>query len=214
MIKITKQAEPFVLTANKSNWTNELMRFVHSRAKIPDAIQNKYNQPEVKKALKDETNGKCMYCESPIGHIAYEHIEHYRPKAAHKYPHLTFEWTNLGLACPVCNLNKKDEFDENCSFINPYIDDPDDYFIALGHFIYHKPCNQRAELTEKVIDLNRSELIERRKERIDAIRGLIELYAKESNPTLKKILEKEIDIESQKDKPYSMCVKSIIKALK
>lgn len=214
MIKITKQSEPVVLKTNKSNWTSELMRYVHSGAKIPDSLQNRYNQPDVKNALKEEAKSKCMYCESSIGHIAFEHIEHYRPKAAHKYPQLTFEWTNLGLACPVCNLNKKDEFDENCTFINPYLENPDDSFIALGHFIYHKPNNPRAELTEKLIDLNRPELIERRKERIDTIRVLIDLYAKESNPTLKKILEKEIDIETSFDKPYSMCVQSIVKAMK
>jgi hypothetical protein len=190
------------------------MRFVHSGEKIPDAVQNRYNQPDIKNALKEEAKSKCMYCESPIGHIAYEHIEHYRPKAANKYPELTFEWTNLGLACPVCNLNKKDEFDENCTFINPYLENPDDSFIALGHFIYHKPNNPRAELTEKLIGLNRPELIERRKERIDTIRGLIDLYAKESNPTLKKILEKELDIETDIDKPYCMCVKSVVKAMK
>lgn len=214
MIKITKSAEPNILSSNKVNWTNELMGFVNSGQKIPDSVQNRYNQPEVKTALKNETHGKCMYCESPIGHIAHEHIEHYRPKAVNKYPHLIFEWDNLGLACPKCNINKLDTFDENCTFINPYLENPEDSFIALGHFIYHKPNNPRAELTEKKIELNRPELIERRKERIDTIRGLLELQAKEQNQLLKNILDKEIAIETQDDKPYTMCVKAFINVMK
>ena len=202
MIKITKESEPNVLKNNKSFWTNQLMKFVLNGQKIPKTVQNRYNHPEVKNALINETNGKCMYCESFIGHVASEHIEHYKPKAAHKYPELTFEWTNLGLACPVCNSNKKDEFDENCAFVNPYTENPDDFFIAFGFIIYHKPGNSRAELTEKLLDLNRPELIERRKERIDSIIRIIELCAKEPNPTLKKMYKKEIDIETQNDKPY------------
>lgn len=214
MIKINKLGEPTILKINKISWINELMKYVSNEVKIPDAVQKRYNHPEIKKALKEETYGKCMYCESPIGHITYEHIEHYRPKSVSKYPELTFEWSNLGLACPICNNNKKDIFDENCTFINPYIENPEDSFIPLGHFIYHKPNNPRAELTEKIIELNRPELIERRKERIDSVISLIERYAKETNSTLKSILDKQITIEANIDKPYSMCVKSIVKAMK
>lgn len=40
---------------------------------------------------------RCAYCESMIRHEG--HIEHFRRKNARHHPELTFEWTNLFLAC-------------------------------------------------------------------------------------------------------------------
>ena len=140
--------------------------------------------------------------------MLHEHIEHYRPKS--KYPKLTFEWSNLGLACPKCNTKKGDEFDEACSIVNPYTDNPLDHFLFLGTMVIHKPDDKRGELTELLLELNRPELMEARKERIDAIRGLVDRFSRETNESLKKILLKEIEKEICEDKPYSMCVRSVV----
>jgi uncharacterized protein (TIGR02646 family) len=211
MIKIDKKSEPNILVTNKTTWLSALMLYVNSGQKIPDSVKNKYNHDDIKATLKDETHGKCMYCESPISVVSPEHIEHYRPKSI--YPNLTFEWTNLGLACPWCNIKKDNNFDENCTIINPYIDNPDDHFISLGTMICHKPGDNRSQLTELLLELNRPELMESRKNRIDAIRPLIDQYMKETNPTLRDILKKNIEKEKSNDKPYSMCVKSTIKQM-
>lgn len=104
MIKLIKSQEPDVLAQNGKQWTSDLMGYVKSGSKIPEGIKNKYNHPDIKRALINETHGKCMYCESYISAVAPEHIEHYRPKAV--YPEKTFEWNNLGLACPWCNIKK------------------------------------------------------------------------------------------------------------
>lgn len=40
---------------------------------------------------------RCAYCEGQIFHGG--HIEHFRRKNAAHYPQLTFEWTNLFIAC-------------------------------------------------------------------------------------------------------------------
>jgi energy-coupling factor transporter ATP-binding protein EcfA2 len=78
-------------------------------ASLIDLAWQIYNFSETRNekivALIKETKGKCMYCESFISAVAPEHIEHYRPKAI--YPQLTFDWANLGLACPWCNIKKK-----------------------------------------------------------------------------------------------------------
>jgi len=212
MIKLEKQPEPVYLSQHKVQWTNELMSFHNNQQKIPLHIQNRYNHDDIKYVLRKETNGgKCMYCECFIKAVAPEHIEHYRPKR--KYPQLTFDWNNLGLSCPTCNLNKGDTFDESCTFINPYIDLPDAHFIFIGTMIFHKPNDERANLTELCLDLNRSELMEARKERIDAISSMIDKFKSQRNPTLKAILKTEIIKEIAKDKPYSMCVKSVYKIL-
>ena len=212
MIKLNKKPEPNILSNNKIKWTSELMYYVNLKQKVPDQIINRYNHPDIKTILKEETNnGKCMYCESTISVVAPEHIEHYRPKK--HYPELTFEWSNLGLSCPRCNLNKKDVFDENCTYINPYNDSPDKHFISLGTMIYHKPNDKRALLTEFKLELNRPELMEARKTRIEAIRPLIDQYVAENNPTLRSILKREIEKEIAEDKPYSMCAKAVYKLI-
>ena len=209
MIKLNKQPEPEVLTRNKVNWTKELLGFIDKGEKIPENIKNRYNHQEIKSVLRKETNGgKCMYCESPIAVVAPEHIEHYKPKK--DFPELTYDWDNLGLSCPYCNINKGNVFDKNCPYINPYIDIPDEHFIFSSTMIFHKPGNKRAQLTELQLDLNRPELIEARKTRIDMIRNLIDLYVLEDNPTLKAILKNNIDKEIANDTPYSMYTKAII----
>src|SRR5689334_19247956 len=48
-------------------------------------------------ALLNRFNGKCAYCESPIGPGAYADLENFRPKL--QYWWLTYEWSNLLPAC-------------------------------------------------------------------------------------------------------------------
>lgn len=213
MIKLTKNNSPEILIENGEQWQNDLMKYVNSDEKIPENIKNKYNHEEIKNALRNETKGKCMYCESPISHITYEHIEHIKPKAKNKYPELSFTWDNLGLACPICNMNKGDQYDENIPFINPYADDPSDFFFPLGPFIYHKIGNKRGEITERLIKLNRSDLFERRKERIENLRILLDLYANEKNLILRSALFFEIEKELEADRPYLMVSKALVDAL-
>jgi uncharacterized protein (TIGR02646 family) len=208
MIKLTKLPKPQVLEANADKWTKELMTYVNSGNKIPETVKNRYNQTEVKETLKRETHCKCMYCESYISAVSPEHIEHYRPKAL--YPEKTFEWENLGLSCPWCNIKKKDEFDENCAVINPYYENPNDFFISLGTMIVHKPGNKRAELSENLLELNRPELLECRKNAINNISPLLDRYKNESNPTLKRIIKENIEKEMTDEKPYAMCIRAYV----
>jgi hypothetical protein len=108
---------------------------------------------------------------------------------------------------------KKDNFDETCSPINPYIDNPTDHFISLGTMVCHKPGNDKGQLTEFLLDLNRPELMESRKNRIDAVRPLIDQYIKETNPSLRQILKKNIEKEMEDSKPYAMCVRATVKLM-
>ncbi len=209
MIKLEKLKEPAVLQENSASWTEELLRKLKNGEVIPEGLKRAYGKEEIKQKLREECFGKCMYCESKIGHITYEHVEHVKPKARNKYPELTFKWENLGLACPKCNRCKGDIYDEKIPFANPYVDEPANFFVACGPFIYHKAGNRRGEFTEKQIQLNRAELIEQRKERIDAIRSLADKCALEPNPELKKILLAELEEEIGRDKPYSACANSV-----
>lgn len=212
MIKLTKGPKPNVLQENAADWTTQLLAHVSGGTKVPDSLKNKYNDPEVRAALRRESNAKCMYCESRVNHVTHDHIEHIKPKATTRYPELTFEWSNLGLACPKCNMNKSDDFDEATPFVNPYIDNPSNHLVALGGFVYHVAGDVRGELTERCLDLNRAALLEQRLERIDAIRALADRYQSATEP-LKTVLQKEIQIEASSDKPYSLCVASAFAAI-
>lgn len=173
----------------------------------PRALHNNYKHKDIKEAIKQDSFEKCIYCESKISHVYFGDIEHMKPKS--KFPELKFNWDNLAYVCAKCNNAKSDKWDENFPFINPYIEDPSSFLVAAGSFIYHFSGNKRGELTEKEIKLNRPELVEMRKERLDAIRTLADRYAIEDNETLKATLLKELEKELACDKPYSLCAQSI-----
>lgn len=210
MIKLNKGNEPAVLAANKVNWTAQLRALQNANQVVPKSLATSYNQDEVKDALRAECQSKCMYCESKVEHISDLHIEHIKPKAKGKFPDLTFEYENLGLACPVCNRGKSDTYDNLLPFINPYVDDPTNHFYAVGAFVWAKSGDQRAKLTENEIDLNRSDLIETRGERMKTIRKLIDSFHSQTNQTLKESIKKQILKEVDKDKIYSFCCKTLV----
>ena len=208
MINLQKQQCPRILEENKGSWTEELLEYIRNDTKPPDSIWQHYKHADIKQAVKEDSFEKCIYCESKVPSIYFGDIEHLKPKK--KYPELTFEWSNLGFVCAQCNNRKRDKYDEELPYINPYQENPVEFLIALGAFIYHKSNNRRGEITEKDLDLNRHELIERRKERIDSIRNLIDRYNDEENSSLKDVLLNEIQTEIAENKPYSMCTSSIV----
>jgi uncharacterized protein (TIGR02646 family) len=121
-------------------------------------------------------HGKCAYCESKITHIDFGHIEHFRPKrGVNGRPDLAFEWTNLLLACGVCNgaEHKSDHFpeaDEGGPIVNPCDDDPEIHLdfcfdpVTRLASVYGK--TRRGETTEDLLGLNRPELRDYRSRRV------------------------------------------------
>ena len=210
MIKLIKGTEPAILAGNKATWTSSLRALQIANSNVPKSLATKYNHDEVKDALRLEGRSKCMYCESKVEHISDLHIEHIKPKAKNKFPDLTYEYTNLGLACPVCNRNKSDTYDPILPFINPYVDNPSNHFYPCGSFVFAKPNDKRARLTEIEVDLNRAGLVETRNERIKTIRELLDSYSSEQNQTLKTALKKQLLIEVGEDKIYSFCCKALV----
>ena len=177
MIKITRIAEPDILRNNRANWLINYINAIENyeidpspaNKAIKENNEKKYNHADIRSALREMSDSKCMYCESHITHIGYPHIEHFRPKS--KYPRLCFSWTNLLLACSVCNGKeyKGEKFPskkQNGLFINPTIENPNIFF----HFEFDyltgvsivNPLNERAKTTEKELGLNRAELLKHR----------------------------------------------------
>lgn len=213
MIKLNKIEEPDILANNKNDWTQQLLNYINSDEDVPNSLLKKYNQPEIKESLKKECHHKCIYCESKVDHVTYEHIEHLKPKAVDKYPELTFEYNNLGLACPKCNQNKGAKYHESTPFINPYEDNPANHFFAYGAMIWAINGNERAKLTRIEIELNRPELLETRRDRLEKIKSLIEEYYNAETDALRTALKKEIDKETAEDKPYSFCTSTLVELI-
>ncbi|MFA5676978.1 MAG: HNH endonuclease [Pseudomonas sp.] len=160
MIKLTKGLEPEVLIRNKENWTHELLAAVRAEdAERIKAVTKRYNHPEVKSALKEETHQKCAYCEAKVTDVAHGDIEHVTPKSLKREQ--TFEWRNLTFSCQICNQNKSAKE----GIIDPYIDEPNDHMFFAGAFA--KGRSLEGSRTVMELKLNRVALIESRNREIE-----------------------------------------------
>ena len=171
----------------------------------PNALKNNYHHASNKEVLRKACFDKCMYCESKISHVYYDDVEHIKPKS--KFQNLKFIWENLGYVCAKCNRAKGDKFFDELPFVNPFEEDPSNFFIALGPFIYHRSGNERGEVTLKEIALNRPELIERRHERIQIIQLLLDKVAVTKREDMRGLLLRAVENEVANDKAYSFVAK-------
>lgn len=87
-----------------------------------------WNKTYIKNALLAESYSKCAYCEAPIGAGHREiHVDHFMPKS--KYPETVVQWDNLIPSCPHCNKSKSDIDPSEYPIVNPYKDEPKEFFI-------------------------------------------------------------------------------------
>jgi hypothetical protein len=92
---------------------------------------------------------------------------------------LAFEWTNLTLACDVCNTKKGTRAD----IFDPYRVNPFDHFWFYGGLVFAGVgAGPEAEITLVVLDLNRAGLLERRAERIRALERHLKVIVNCPNP--------------------------------
>jgi predicted ATPase len=137
-------------------------------------------------------NSKCAYCESKIGVTSGGDIENFRPKGGAKglggeyapnhYWWLAYEWENLLISCQICNQKyKRDYFPledetyrsavgakgyellaERPLLIDPTLIDPSDH-LEFDEKGFVKELSKCGKVTIEILGLNRSELIESRK---------------------------------------------------
>lgn len=180
----------------------------------PEALKTNYKHAENKTSLEAASHGKCMYCESQVSHVYFGDVEHIRPKAANKYPHLEFDWSNLGYCCARCNNAKSNQFEEECPLIDPYTENPNDHLLAFGSLIRHKTGSERGALTIKTVDLNRSELLERRNHRIESIQNAIDACYRTSSATIRQVLLHALFQEAEANREFSIFAAALIAANK
>jgi hypothetical protein len=205
VIRLKKGVKPAVLEANAPAWTQNLLDKI-SRGEEPTKTEKaRYRHPQVKEALRQETSKKCAYCESKFLHVSYGDVEHVTPKSLR--PELTFEWDNLTLACEVCNTNKS----VSEEVIDPYNQDPSEHIYFEGVVAVAWPGDDLGYNTERILKLNRVELLEARKERREAIYRTLEVVATTSNPLKREVLMEYLQVdEIAADKEFSAMSKEIV----
>jgi len=206
MIRLHKGVCPAILENNAAAWTAKLLAAFASGSVPTKAERGRYNEATIKAALVQETHGKCAYCESKLLHIAYGDIEHIMPKAPN--PNHWFDWNNLTLACDRCNTNKG----EHTDVLDPYEVDPSEHLWFVGVFVFAKPGSDVGELTERRLDLNRDDLLERRKERLGRLRILLDRIRRIQNDEVREALTGDVLEEVSDDKEYAAMAREVLRS--
>jgi uncharacterized protein (TIGR02646 family) len=194
-----------------------------------DFDRDVYGDATVKSSLRIAQYDKCAFCESKVTHVAFGDIEHFRPKAAFRttshdaltrpgYYWLAYEWTNLLFACELCNRRHKgnlfplvdeakrvrshtaDAVNESPLFIDPAAEDPTRHIGFRGEYPYPIGGSPRGDATVRALGLDRAELVERRRERLQKLR-LLRLAAgqlRRKRDRRSKALAQEIEEELQR----------------
>lgn len=203
MIKLEKLPEPDILKDNAAAWLASLKATIADDKKPTEHQKSRYRHPIIKSVLEKETHGKCAYCESELLHITFGDVEHIIPKSQ-EIDHI-FDWDNLTLACDKCNTYKG----ASPNLFDPYLDDPDVSFIFAGPMISAKPNSDKAKYTELTLQLNRTELMEKRRDRLKSVGSIILLISKADNVDLRQALIDDLrDNEFSSETEYSAFVRS------
>ena len=210
MIRIDRPAEiPKVLSGRGKKQTEKLCRDYDaasadfgSRKRTFAFNEKLYGDRTVKEALVLAQHGKCCFCEQRVRMEG--DVEHYRPKGGYcqavgepvegpGYYWLAYEWTNLLLACTICNQRfKRNLFpladptrrsrshndgiaDEDPLFINPAERDPEQYISFRREIPYAIDGNPYGTATIEALGLAREVINERRRDRLNELRRLQEL---------------------------------------
>ena len=213
MIKLTKQTEPDVLSKNKQQWKQDYEEAKSTGASNIESLKTRYRDPEIKEVIVRETNGKCAYCESKIRHSYPGDVEHIKPKS--KFADELFEWENLTLSCGECNRRKNDNYDEEFGILNPYEVDPENHLISYGPLIFPRAGDTIGKIAYELFELDRIELLERRKDHLDKLQLIVDKYASESNETLKRLYKRNVDRCKDPSNEYAMVARAfILRAMK
>ncbi|WP_080995825.1 HNH endonuclease [Comamonas testosteroni] len=200
MIKLNKGPEPEVLIQNKERWTRELLEACAAEdGERIKTLTKRYNHPDVKSALKEETRQKCAYCEANVTDVAHGDIEHVTPKSISREK--TFEWTNLTFSCQICNQNKLDKE----GILDPYVDEPSDHLFFVGAFAKGKDLV--GTLTVLELKLNRVALIESRNREIERYADQLEKIFLTQDERIKNLLLASIleDLDSGRPEFVAVC---------
>lgn len=210
-VKRTGKPRSFQRSAKK--WTSELLE--ERRKKRPDPrrisrLENRYNCSDVRIALAEMYRGLCCYCEAEIGVVAFEHIEHRRPKA--RFPRYCFDWDNLHLGCPKCNQAKGKKWDEKKPILDAVTDIPIDNHLTydLRDVLAIIRCakTKRGSTTIDHAELNRDKL---RDVRLKTALGVLSVIAELNRaPNSPRVSQLRLELQEKTKGPFGSLVKWLL----
>lgn len=107
MIKVNKDLDNVPASLDNTTTQRRRNELIEAGRYIDEnTYHSRYKQSDVKQRLKTLYRGKCAFCEQCIEQF---HVEHFRSKSIYYW--LAYSWDNLLAVCPVCNLNKRHDFD-------------------------------------------------------------------------------------------------------
>ena len=205
---LTKTQPPEVLAQSAATWTAEFIADSTSKAK-----RFKYRHPDIKKSLLSETGSKCVYCESKVGHNTPGDVEHKLPTASN--PGLHFDWSNLTIACTVCNTRKNAYDDSSQPFLDPYNDNVEQLVVHYGPIVGWQSASLRGEKTVRVLGLHdnsRTEVIARKIEKLCELNEVVSRRAHERDPVMRELLIHRIEEMQQRNAEFSAMVVSVFRS--
>lgn len=208
MIKLSKEPEPRILEQFGTAWAQRYVDHVENGASIAPADRTRYRHPDIKTVLRLETAEKCAYCESKIVHVAFGDVEHILPKS--RRPELVVSWSNLTLVCSVCNSAKGDYFEPTHPLLNPYNDDPSEHLQFLGPLVMGRIADPLGDRTVRRLKLQRIALIERKKDRLEALKVLVDTWATMPFGPDKDLVRTQILDELADDKEFAATARAFV----
>jgi len=142
----------FDLPPKPTKLTDELQDKLTQRFKNnPD--DSVWNIDWLKDAVSAKSYNKCCYSEIFLGEESkYMEIEHFRPKKP--YSDEVMSWENLMPSCKKCNTTKRNHDTVKEPIVNPFVDNPKDYFYIEDSFYRTKANSEKAKISIKKLGLN------------------------------------------------------------
>lgn len=205
MISIRKGEKPAILVGNEIAWRDEYLTAKEAGEPMTDTVRYRYRHPEIKSALRLEAYEKCVYCESklPVGET-----DHLLPVSFR--PELIVDWENLLLACKECNTNKGHYYSAEEPLVDPSREDPDEYLYFFGPAIMPRNGSAKGYRTISKLKLSRLDLLQRRLERVDRLRPLIQEWRTHIEGPTKDLIRDAILKEAGDEAEYSALIRAYL----
>ncbi len=187
MIQVPRIGKPAILAAKEVEWKTAITASSGKKQRVN--AQKKYGHKEIKSALVQMFSGKCAYCESRIKHIDYGHIEHFKPKSWPQFYELAVEWSNLLLACGICNGAEYKgvqfpEASDDGPIVDPSSEDPGGHlkfeFDPATGLANVLSTTARGKTTIRVLGLDRLELVRHRSGFVKKLVVIARMYTQDT----------------------------------
>src|SRR6266404_6042707 len=176
MRNVPRTPKPPCLATNSHRWRREFLEAIRgSDVGLIKRRRGRYNHEQVRRALDSMYRNLCCYCESQVGPVRADQIEHRMPVDG--FPESAFEWDNLHLACGGCNRAKSNKWDTANPVLDAVADMPIDHHLGYEcsntgvRRVWRTP---RGRTTVSDTDLNRERLREARNATMIKVVGLIQ----------------------------------------